>query len=523
MRLDGDVGRGKPGVFSTLLLLSCLAVPTWVHAQSTADHGNFRELQQSFRSGPEVTKACLSCHTEAAKQVMKTNHWTWEALNPASMQKLGKKRVVNNYCVGIGSNQAYCTSCHVGYGWKDNKFDFSAEQNVDCLVCHDTTGTYRKPSGLAGHPVYQEMEFPPGSGEIMRAVDLRKVAQRVGKSSRYTCGACHFYGGGGDGVKHGDLDSSLGAPEREVDVHMEALGLDFSCATCHMTIGHQVPGSRYAPSAKDTGGRHIRGKQDNSNPVTCEACHGSRPHTAESMSGQNPPKGYTRLALAAMVNNHSDKLACQTCHIPAMARGGVPTKVYWDWSAAGKLGPDGKPQLLRDENNRVIYDSKKGRFAVAEHLVPEYVWFNGETQYTLAGEKLDQRDGPIRINRFGGSPDDGKSRIWPVKVFRGVQPFDPVNQTLVVPHTYGYDETSYFKHFNWEKAVAAGMADVGLPFSGKVGFVQTEMYWPLNHMVAPKENTLACQDCHTSRGSLTEGRMKNVPGVRRIAPIDMGY
>jgi cytochrome c2 len=44
---------------------------------STADHSKFKELQQNFKSGPEVTKACLKCHTEAAKQIQKTTHWTW--------------------------------------------------------------------------------------------------------------------------------------------------------------------------------------------------------------------------------------------------------------------------------------------------------------------------------------------------------------------------------------------------------------------------------------------------------------
>jgi hypothetical protein len=170
------------------------------------DHSKFKQLQAEFKSGQEVTKACLSCHTEAARQVMKTQHWKWSSLNPATGQMVGKKSLVNSFCIGIASNYADCTSCHIGYGWKDKTFDFSAEENVDCLACHDTTGTYRKPSGLAGHPVYKEMEYPPGSGEIMRPVDLQKVAQGVGKTSRYTCGACHYYGGHGNGVKHGDLD-----------------------------------------------------------------------------------------------------------------------------------------------------------------------------------------------------------------------------------------------------------------------------------------------------------------------------
>lgn len=507
----------------SFLVAFVFTVPQAGNCESTADHTKFTQLQTAFRSGPEVTRACLSCHTEAAKQVMKTRHWTWEALNPGAAGALGKKRVSNNFCINISSNLAYCSSCHVGYGWKDDKFDFGAEQNVDCLVCHDTTGTYRKPSGLAGHPVYQEMEFPPGSGEVLRPVDLRKVAQQVGKTSRYTCGACHFYGGGGDGVKHGDLDSSLGAAEREVDVHMDALGLDFSCATCHMTIGHQVPGSRFAPTAKDRGGAHIRGKADKTNPVTCEACHGNRPHSMESVANLKPPPGYTRLALAAMLNNHTDTLACQTCHIPSMARGGVPTKLLWDWSAAGRMGPDGKPLVLRDEHGHVVYNAAKGRYELGENVVPRYMWFNGSVKYRVMGDKVNTADGVVAINHFEGSATDGKSRIWPVKVFRGIQPYDPINQLLIAPHTYGADEASYFKRFDWQKAAAAGMAEAGLPFSGKVEFIRSEMTWPLTHMVAPKERTLACKECHTRRGGLGEGRMKDVPGLKSPPPMDMGY
>lgn len=508
-------------MLSGLFVWLLVGVPGVFHSgpeafASTAEHSKFSGLQQEFKSGQEVTRACLVCHTEAARQVMKTKHWTWEALNPNTNQKLGKKTLVNNFCIGISSNQPYCTSCHVGYGWKDNSFDFTAEENVDCLACHDTTGTYRKPSGLAGHPVYKEMEFPPGSGEILRPVNLQNVAQNVGKSSRYNCGACHFYGGRGDGVKHGDLDTSLEVASAEVDVHMDALGLDFTCATCHATTGHQVPGSRYMPTARNLNGPLLRGMRgEKRNLATCESCHGSRPHTAAKMEKLKPLPGFTAVSMAVMVNRHDEKLACQTCHIPAMARGGVATKMEWDWSVAGRMGPDGKPMAIKDAKGHTVYDSKKGAFTLAENVIPTYVWFNGEVTYTLLGDKVEKRAGYTPINHFSGSPNDGKSRIWPVKVFRGVQPYDPVNQTLVVPHTYGTDAASYGVGFNWEKAAATGMIDAGAPFSGKVDFIRTEMLWPLNHMVAPRAGTLACRECHGRNGVLSSGRMKDVPGLKK--------
>ena len=64
----------------------------------TADHSKHKALQQEFKSGPEVTQACLSCHSEAANQFHKTIHWTW--LDPATEEskKLGKGGLsINNF------------------------------------------------------------------------------------------------------------------------------------------------------------------------------------------------------------------------------------------------------------------------------------------------------------------------------------------------------------------------------------------------------------------------------------------
>jgi octaheme c-type cytochrome (tetrathionate reductase family) len=352
----------------------------------------------------------------------------------------------------------------------------------------------------------------------LRPVDLQKVAQSVGKTSRYTCGSCHYYGGHGNGVKHGDLDTSLEAPDRETDVHMDALGLDFTCSTCHRGSGHTVAGSRFQMSVMRAGPL-LRGMVEDRNPASCESCHGNEPHSAKTMANIKPLKGYTPVSMAVIVNNHGAKLACQTCHIPAMARGGVATKLMWDWSQAGKMGTDGKPMVIKDDKGHVIYDSKRGAFTVAENVIPNYVWFNGEVRYTTLGDTVEKSEGFVKINRFMGGPTDGKSRIWPVKIYRGVQPYDPVNKTLVIPKTYAADDKdmdSYFNGFNWGRSVAAGMAEVGAPFSGKVDFIKTEMLWPITHMVAPKEKTLGCKECHNRNGGFSGGRLKDLPGLKMV-------
>ena len=472
---------------------------------STADHSKFEELQQAFASGPEVTKACLGCHTEAAKQIHKTTHWTWEFNHPDSGQRLGKKFVVNSFCGSITSNYARCTSCHIGYGWKDGNFDLSSEENVDCLTCHDTTGTYVKfPTG-AGHPPYQDKKF---GGKLIKAPDLSHVAQHVGKTSRATCGSCHFTGGGGDAVKHGDIDTSLRTPDKSLDVHMDAQGLDFSCATCHTFINHDAAGSRYAMNAKDTTGVAIPGRKETR--ASCESCHGTAPHPRQVNN---------------KMNEHVDKVACQTCHIPAFARGGKATKTWWDWSTAGKLKENGKPVVNKDEKGNVIYHGKKGDFEWKDNVQPEYFWFDGQVRYSLVGDKIDP-SGVVEINQLRGGYDDPNARIWPFKVMRGKQPYDTEHNTFLVSHLFGKDDEAFWKSFDWDKALRAGMEmarEVGQTdavYSGNYDFVETKMYWPITHMVAPKEEALGCDECHSENGLLEGLDGFHLPGRDRNLWID---
>jgi len=429
------------------------------------DHSTIKILEGPFDSPQQVTSTCLSCHPNAAEEIMGTVHWTWEITNEKTGQMLGKRNLINNFCISIESNEPRCTSCHISYGWEDNTFDFEAKENIDCLVCHDTTGTYQKfPTG-AGYPATTDTEFPAGSGNIFSAPDYAYIAQNIGQTSRETCGACHFYGGGGDYVKHGDLDSSLIDPAFEIDVHMSADGADFDCTTCHMTEDHKIAGSRYLEAPEDWQG--------------CESCHTTEPHEIASL------------------NHHTEKVSCQTCHIPEFARGGLPTKMTWDWSTAGQLGANGKPLVTKNDDGQVIYDGKKGNFTYESNVIPDYVWYNGNVSYTLTGEEIDPSQ-PVHINDFLGDKDDPTAKIYPVKTFTAVQPYDSGNNTLAIPHLFGSDDAAYWKSFDWDASIAAGMDYAGLNYSGQYDFVESIMYWPTTHMVAPISEALECHECHTA-------------------------
>jgi len=397
--------------------------------------------------------------------------------------------------VAVTSNWCRCTSCHAGYGWKDKSYDFSPEK-IDCLVCHDITGTYKKFPTDCGYPPLKDKVF--AGKKLFKAVNLSYVAQHVGRSSRESCGKCHFYSGGGDGVKRGDIDSTLIAPSKELDVHMDAKGLNFTCATCHTTTAHEIDGRHYDTPAP--GKRRLALPEDDGHRVRCEACHGARPHRDEK-------RLFSLRHLK--LNDHTDRVACQTCHVPLYGRG-LPTNTYWDWSTAGRF-KDGKPIVEMGPLGRPVYHTKKGTLKWGKNLVPEYRWYNGAMSYLLPGEPLRTNEkGQVVLIAPEGSPDDPDSRIFPFKPHYGRQPYDPVRKTMVIPKLFGKKGSgAFWADYDWQKAVAAGMAEAGLPFSGKVDFIETVYYLPLSHMVPPKEKALQCVACHVREG----GRLAAIQGV----------
>ncbi|HHE31982.1 MAG TPA: tetrathionate reductase family octaheme c-type cytochrome [Chlorobaculum parvum] len=479
------IGRFVPAMISSLLFTSPLpAVEYHQHLDSlsvsTADHSKFKQLQKEFKSGPEVTKACLECHTEASKQVHRTKHWTWEVpMKDGKM--LGKRHVVNNFCISVEGNEPRCTSCHVGYDWKDSSFDFASQENVDCLVCHDGTGTYKKLPPGAGHPAYKDTKF---AGKDWPKVDLAYVAQNIQNPDRHNCGQCHFEGGGADAVKHGDLDNSMVHPSESLDVHM-ASGegqLNMTCIDCHKTTGHQVPGSRYTPHASDAHGFDYPLPDDF--PTTCSSCHGLEPHKKNKK-----------------LNDHIARIACQTCHIPYIAKERA-TKMWWDWSKAGKFDENGHKITKKDSTGMPVYLTKKGEFRWAKNIAPEYRWFNGNMNQITFMTTIDDKE-VVQINHPDGNCADKASRIWPFKVHRGKQPYDSEMKRFVKPKLFGKKGSgAYWADFDWDKSIKTGMKNAGLEYSGNYDFVETEMYWPINHMVAPKEDALACSECHSRNGRL---------------------
>lgn len=319
---------------------------------------------------------------------------------------------------------------------------------MDCLICHADPALFNKKNNTCGWPD--------------KDVDLAAAARSVGKPERGNCGACHWYGGGGNNVKHGDMDNILDNPTASHDVHMGGLG--FTCQECHVTEKHRIAGSSTTSAVSE-------------GQVSCTDCHDPKPHDASS-------------PLMAELNDHCDAISCQTCHIPVFAKFS-PTVTMWDYSQSG-----GEEKLVSKSEFREEYLSRKKGLLVKETNVrPTYLWYNGKHRRYLKGDPV-SFDSMNCLNPPDGDISDPAARITPFKLMLGKDVADAENGYLIAPELF----TGYFEHFDWVKAAQGGMEAAGLEFSGKVEFVDTCMRWRINHEVAPAGEALSCLDCHRPNG-----------------------
>ncbi len=446
------------------------------------DHSQFKILKQKFKSGDELTKACLTCHTNVNDDMHKSMHWTWQSkTNP----DLGKDSLtINNYCISAGSGtDKACYDCHIGWDGKNGE--------INCLKCHSQT--LMNWQEAIDDATAMEEEGDEESLEMAAEVreELHDSVVNIGAPNIENCGDCHFNGGGGDATKHGDLDTSLINVSKEVDVHMSPDGQDFTCQRCHTTVDHQIAGRKYNDPASLPKDHKSLIEDDHASKINCISCHSERPHDIKRL------------------DDHAKTIACQTCHIPSLAPI-YATNTKWDWSTAGKM-KDGKPykEYIKGLHHKAGYKSIKGTFTWKKDVIPDYMWYDGRFSNMTAKDKIVPGQ-PIYINRPLGTPHGKNSKIAPFKHHRTNQPYDTVNMTLLAPLLSTPE--GYWTKFDWQKAFTLGQKSIGLPYSGKFDFTWTDSWYPTTHMVRPADQALSCIDCHAKDGRLTNVSDVYIPG-----------
>jgi hypothetical protein len=319
-----------------------------------------------------------------------------------------------------------CANCHPGLGAKPNLPPTEEDlQNVDCLICHG--------------PDYRRTVVKDEDGSFRLApaegVDVTASAQAAGRPTSEMCTRCHLGAAGGPNYKHGDYPTSP-----EVDVHLAA-GLQ--CVDCHLTENHQIAGGGYMIAQELT-----------EVVVACENCHNEEPH---------------RTGMDALLNRHTERVACQTCHIPLLAR-----------------DPAYPTQMTRDYT-QPVYNEATGLYGPAvgleSNVVPTYFWWDSH--------RMETPPKPI------GSLDDPGAKITPWKPLRVTVPVDAETASPVYIKQGVYQVTG-----DLDAAVSAGVEASGQEYSGAWEAVTERMYFDANHQVAPASEALACADCHSGEGQL---------------------
>ncbi|RLC17952.1 MAG: cytochrome C, partial [Deltaproteobacteria bacterium] len=426
---------------------------------TTTDHSHHEILKQNFTTGEEITKACISCHSSVTEQFHKTIHWTWLAEGDKDGKTYGKAGdSVNTFCLsGNKMEDKGCLKCHPGWNKK------GVDGEINCLQCHSSSD-FNFIEAFGDIKSF-EGDDDPDTKEMITDIqmEIKDAVAKVDFPGRANCGHCHFNGGGGDGVKHGDLDTSMTNPNKKLDVHMGTDGQNFSCTRCHTTVDHNIAGRIYTNPAVSK--RESLIDDDMAPKITCVSCHSDAPHANDTK-----------------MNHHTDVVSCQACHIPTYARV-LPTQMSWDWTTAGKL-KDGKPYHDDGPLGRPIYKSIKGSFTWDKNVVPEYKWFNGSLKSTTVKDIIDPGQ-VVKVSCPVGAESDLPHLIYPFKVHKGIQPYDKINKTLAAPMLSG--KNGFWTTFDMNDAIKHGHKALGIPYSGEFDYVKTVYAFPITHMVAPKE------------------------------------
>lgn len=411
--------------------------------------------------GPQT---CIACHASEAEDALHSEHMKWD----------GKWQQVNTYCTSPAPADYACLSCHASTGKVTNQ----TVNDVDCLVCHNDTyqrslqpldipltvtdwqgnqKTYMTPSKNTEGYYTMQPRFdlmPPGT-------TMAQLAQNVHMPTRATCLRCHAKSGGGDGVKRGDISTANLNPSLASDVHMSPQGGDFTCQTCHAMRDHQIPGRGIDLHVAEGG-----------TVKACTECHGT-----------NPPH------INAKINDHTGRVACQSCHIPTFAKD-VPTEMSRDWRT-----PVWNPTGCNGQGAWVGEEVKAG------NVVPQYTFWNGTSEvYNLPDPISPQPDGTFAMAAANGDINGGGSKLYPIKLHESWQPRHDTTGSMVQ-----YDVLWNFMTGKYEEAAARGVAFMGL--SGAYSWVHTTAEQLITHGVEPKENALLCDECHV------DGPQVDLPGL----------
>ena len=438
-------------------------------------------------SGYQGAQSCTVCHQNARDEIINTVHWNLSS-PVGNVQGLPDGTwwgMANRECALAGSTipanwtastngkatvqASGCGLCHIGSlpsPPMPGKSLTEAELNtVDCLVCHAKDYDWKKRATL----VKDSTGIHWGQDRSLKAA-LSITKTPINES----CLRCHEHAFSDD-YKRGTPYTS------ENDVHAKA-GL--GCVTCHKTEHHKIAKGQYESDMVANDLPDVA--------ITCTRCHGDNPHLGSR---------------AEVLNEHTVKLACQTCHITRVS--GI---VHEEWGKPVRDDIHGKYSAL-SRYDRI--PSIPGIYVPTDSIsqgYPSYTWRvanngkNKDAQSWMAFEtpNMDIEGAkmfPVR-GLIQGMLFDKTLKMWqaPGMAFLKENPQMAEFPLLLAPNREVYNTTG-----NIKAAIDAGMKPyepMGLKWSGEWFAMQVPgvSYISVSHGI--KKVGLSCNSCHTHNGAM---------------------
>ncbi len=457
---------------------ACASDPSCVDA----NHKNINTY-----AGPTT---CIACHSTAGTQVLASMHGSWNGPTPNVTNisgNSGKWKQTNNYCTDPEMADFGCVKCHVTTAAKvlnsDGMVDLSTKNlkstEMDCMLCHQTnyystftpSSTKTFTSCVDGSVRDYLVPVPEADGKIHKSVRLDlapagttvlSMARTVTRPNKATCTLkCHAAAGGADGVKRGDIDSTMANPPVTTDIHLSSAGTaQLNCTSCHVATNHQIPGR----------GNDMRGEDTGAVMKKCVDCHTAMAGT----SGHG-----TSTTNRAAADRHIAHVDCTACHIDSYGKG-IPTEMSRDWTkpvwSAG--GCEGQGAWV-------------GTSVKASKVLPEYRFWN-KTSWVYdrngsAGLTTDPIDGGLAFSLPLGGINDGK--LYPFKVHTSNNPMDDSSGKT------NFDVLQMFMTGCYNQAATDGLAFIGE--RGTFTWKTNKAFQLITHGIVASTEGNNCAKCHS--------------------------
>lgn len=389
-----------------MLVLMCFAGINTEYAHGF-DHGTLYEMfaEADALDGTVdgyakslTSQVCARCHDAKIDEIMQTVHYTFESENTSIHHPGGGKHghydrssgftggsTLANYV--FDDHERGCGKCHVGKYLPGtmNERDLltgaptanmaKVRDGIDCLICHAAR--------YVGRDNVVQETMPDGGTEAYWHQDRTwEAVKTIRRPTTDHCLRCHR-----------ETAVERGTPfEPWSDVHLASKHFrGNACTKCHTVSHHKMVRGNYISELFSSD--YEVGSPENE--LQCQKCHGNAPHEHK-----------------AILNEHVEKIACQTCHIPWTS--GV---TYATWQDEGQVqyartnmysAADTRPYVTEGKTERELWREYKIR--------PRYLWFNGQSSF---------------IAQPYGTKGDASSKIWPFKPFISGIPMDRTGLRMV--------------------------------------------------------------------------------------------